>query len=195
MQLAGKFVDDFKTDRKGISPPLPIYLRLLPIVFYLTIFASILLNGLFVVRYSQAIQEREEASKRDQAVQAELAATSKQRSELEGQAKKASDIGSWVEGSRPLQPLVVEIARSIEPGASIEELRLDRDANNPEQIRLSMHLGSDSPGQLDLTLARIADQKFRMFSPQQTLVKGDINYKATMLWQDPARSQTPVPHP
>lgn len=195
MQISGKFVDDFKTDRKGISPPLPIYLRLLPIVFYLTVFASILLNGLFVLRFGQATKERDDANARDTAVQADLATAQKQRTDLEGEAKKASDIGSWVEGSRPLQPLVVDIARSIEAGGSIEELRLDRAAENPAQIRLSMHLGSDSPRQLDLTLAKISERKFRLFSPQQTLVKGDINYKATMLWQDANRAQTQTPPP
>ncbi|CAN5408755.1 hypothetical protein BH09VER1_BH09VER1_09880 [soil metagenome] len=196
MQLAGKFVDDFKTDRKGISPPLPVYLRLLPIVFYLTVFASILLNGLFVVRFGQATKLRDDLIARDRAVQADLTTAKKQRADLEGEAKKASDIGAWVEGSRPLQPLVVDIARSIEPGASIEELRMDRAAENPAQIRLSMHLGSDSPRQLDLTLAKISEQKFRLFSPQQTLVKGDINYKATMLWQDTRTQGTsPIPAP
>lgn len=195
MQLAGKYVDDFKTDRKGISPPLPIYLRLLPIVFYLTIFASILLNGLFVVRFRQATKERDDAIARDAAVQGDLATARKQRTDLEGEAKKASDIGSWVEGSRALQPLVVDIARSIETGGSIEELRLDRATESPAQIRLSLHLGSDSPRQLDLTLAKISERKFRLFSPQQTLVKGDINYKATMLWQDASRTPTANPAP
>jgi len=196
MQIQGKYVDDFKTDRKGISPPLPVYLRLLPIVFYLAIFASILLNGLFVVRYSQATRERDEAIKREAGLQADVATARKQRESLEGEARKASDIGSWVEGSRPLQPLVVEISRSMEAGNLIEELRLDRSAENPAQIKLSLHLGSDSAKQLDLTLAKIGDRKFRLFSPQQTLVKGDITYKATMLWQDNPHSQNnPAPSP
>lgn len=195
MQLSGKYVDDFKTDRKGISPPLPVYLRLLPIVFYLAIFASILLNGLFVVNYGKATRERDDAIKRDAAVQADLKTARKQRDDLEGEARKASDIGSWVEASRPFQPLVVEISRTIEPDNSIEELRLDRAADNPAQIKLSLHLMSDSTKQLDLILAKIADRKFRLFSPQQTLTKGDISYKATMLWQDSNRSQTASPTP
>jgi len=174
MQIFAKSIDDFKTDRKGISPPLPIYLRLVPIVFYLTIAASILLNGLFFVRYSQAGKNREMALIRDKQVQADLAGAQKQRKDLENETKRASDIVAWLDASRPLQPLVVEIARSIEDDSSIVELRLDRDAENPAQIRFSMRLGSDTARQLDVTLAKIAALRFRTFSPQQTMEKGRL---------------------
>jgi len=187
MQIFAKSIDDFKTDRKGISPPLPIYLRLVPIVFYLTIAASILLNGLFFVRYSQAGKNREMALIRDKQVQADLAGAQKQRKDLENETKRASDIVAWLDASRPLQPLVVEIARSIEDDSSIVELRLDRDAENPAQIRFSMRLGSDTARQLDVTLAKIAALRFRTFSPQQTMEKGAIDYKATLIWLDAAR--------
>ena len=40
------------------------------------------------------------------------------RSDLEIDARKASDIVSWVDTTLPLQPLVVEIARSIAPDST-----------------------------------------------------------------------------
>ncbi|HRJ70674.1 MAG TPA: hypothetical protein PLS03_00535 [Terrimicrobiaceae bacterium] len=191
MQIAGKSIDDFKTERKGISPPLPVYLRLVPLVFYLGILATILLNGLFFVGYSQANLAMLASQKRDQELKAALAVTKQKRTELENEAKKASDIVAWIEAARPLQPLIVQIARSMEPGASIIELRLDRNAENPAQILFTLRLSSDSTRQLDLTLAKIADQNFRMFSPQQSLAKGELEYQATLMWQDPARVQVP----
>jgi len=195
MQIFAKSVDDFKTDRKGISPPLPIYLRIVPMVFYLTIAASILLNGLFFVRYSQAGKNREMAMVRDKQVQADLAGARKERKDLENETKRASDIVAWLDASRPLQPLVVEVARSIDDDSSIVELRLDRDAENPAQIRFSMRLGSDTTRQLDVTLAKIAALRFRTFSPQQTMEKGAIDYKATLIWLDAARENAALAAP
>lgn len=190
MQISGKYIDDFKTDRKGISPPLPIYLRVVPILFYLTIVASLVLNGLFLIRYGQAKQDKEAAIVANRKVQDDLRAAKQMRKDLESEAKKASDIASWVEASRPLQPLVVEIARSIEPDASLVDLKLTRDANSPSQIQLAMRLGAETTRQLDLTLTKIGDQHFRAFSPQQSLLKGEIDYKATLLYQDPSRAQS-----
>ncbi|MFZ4681065.1 MAG: hypothetical protein ACOYMS_01070 [Terrimicrobiaceae bacterium] len=189
MLIFAKSIDDFKTDRKGISPPLPIYLRIVPLVFYMTIGASILLNGLFFVRYSQAGRNKEVATLREKNLQADLSAAKSQRKDLENETKRASDIQTWLDASRPLQPLIVAIARSIEMDSSIVELRLDRDSDNPAQIRISMRLGSDTTRQLDLTLAKIADLRFRTFSPQQSLAKGEIDYKATLIWLDAAPEQ------
>ncbi len=192
MQIYAKSIDDFKSDRKGISPPLPIYLRIVPMVFYLTIVASILLNGLFFVRYSQAGKNKEMALLRETKLQADLAAAKDQRKALENETKKASDIQTWLDASRPLQPLIVEIARSIEADSSIVELRLDRDGDNPSQIRLSMRLGTDTARQLDVTLEKISSLRFRTFSPQQTMAKGEIDYKATLIWLD-ATPEPPEP--
>lgn len=186
MQIYAHLIDDFKTDRKGISPPLPIYLRLLPILLYLTIVAAILLNGIFVVRLSQAGSSKDVALERDRRIQGELKKTKESRTALEKEAKKASDIVAWLDASRPLQPLVVAIARSIEAGSSILSLRLDRDAENPAQIRFSIRIASETPRQLDLTLAKIADLRFRAFTPQQTSEKGEFDYSATLIWLDAA---------
>lgn len=189
MQIIAKSIDDFKTDRKGISPPLPIYLRLLPILFYLAIVATILLNGFFFVRFSQAGKSKEVEQVRDQQLQNEIQSTKKLRTDLEKEAKKASDILTWLDASRPLQPLVVEIARSMQPDSSIVELRLERDAENPAQIRFSIRLSSDDTRQLDLTLAKIANLRFRTFSPQQSMTKGEIDYKATLIWLDASQRE------
>jgi len=194
MQIFAKSIDDFKTDRKGMSPPLPIYLRIVPMLFYLTIAASILLNGLFFMRYIQAGKNKETALIRDTQIQADLDGAKKQRQDLESETMRATDIAAWLNASRPLQPLVVEIARSIEDDSSIIELRLDRDADNPTQIRFSMRLSSDSAHQLDVTLKKIAALRFRTFSPQQTMEKGTIDYKATLIWLDANREQSePAP--
>lgn len=190
MQIYARTIDDFKTERKDIAPPLPGYLRLVPMFLYLSIVASILLNALFIARFSQAGQAKDISLKQDRQTLADLDAAKKQRGELETEAKKATDMANWVDASRPLQPLIVEIARSMEPEASLMELRMDRDAENAAQVKLSLRLQTDNARQLDQTLQTIANSRFRTYSPQQSMVKGEVDYKATLLWQDAAREQS-----
>ena len=85
----------------------------------------------------------------------------------------------------PLQPLVVAIVRSMAANSSIVELNLERDAETPSQLRLGLRLNTDSDKQLEDTLEVIRDMHYREFSPTQTRVRGDLDYKASMLWQNP----------
>lgn len=189
MQLHARFIDDFKTERKDIAPPLPPYLRLVPIFFYLAIVASILLNALFLARWSQASQAKEASISQDKATLAELAQVKEKRQKLETEARKATDLANWVEGSRPLQPLIVDIARSMEKDSSIVEMSLERAAENASQIKLGLRLQTANTRQLDLTLQTIANARFRTFSPQQSMERGEVEYKATLFWQDSSRGQ------
>jgi hypothetical protein len=186
MQIYPRVIDDFKTERKDITSPLPAYLRLVPLVLYLTVAAAILLNALFLVLSGQASKVKEDAVKEDRRIAAELEAAKAQRQSLESETKKATDLISWVEASRPLQTLLVEIARSIGEGASLNELNLERSDENPAQILLTLRLRSENPRQLDETLQTISRSQFKMFSPQQSFERGEVEYKATLLWQNPS---------
>jgi len=192
MQIFAKSIDDFKTDRKDIAPPLPPYLQLVPIAFYLSILGTVIFNALFLALYSQAGQAKQNYLRQDKQLLADLDSTKKDRQNLELEAKKATDMATWVDASRPLQPLVVEIARSMGEDANLMELRLDRAAENASQIKLSLRLQTDNAKQLDQTLQTIADNRFRSFSPQQSMVKGEVEYKATLFWQDSNREPASV---
>lgn len=189
MQIYPRVIDDFKTERKDITSPLPPYLRLVPLALYLAVAASILLNALFLVLSGQASKVKETAVAEDRRIASDLEAARVERQSLESETKKATDLIAWVEASRPLQTLLVEIARSIGEGASLNELNLERSEENPSQILLTLRLRSDNPRQLDETLQTISRSQFKMFSPQQSVERGEVEYKATLLWQNSAQNQ------
>jgi cell division protein FtsB len=189
MQIHARFIDDFKTERKDIAPPLPAYLRLVPVLFYVSIVATILLNALFLTQWRQASQAKDASLKQNRDLEAQLEAVKKERQQLEAEAKKATDVASWLDGSRPLQPLIVDIARSMEKDTSIVEMHLERAPENASQIRLGLRLQTANTRQLDQTLQTIANARFRTFSPQQSMDRGEVDYKATLLWQDSSRGQ------
>ena len=189
MQIHARYIDDFKTERKDIAPPLPSYLRLVPMFFYVSIVASILLNALLLARWSQANQAKESSDRQDKEIVAQLNTVKEQRKQLEVEARKATDLANWVEGSRPLQPLIVDIARSMERDSNIVEMQLERAPENASQIKLSLRLQTANTRQLDQTLQTIANARFRTFSPQQSMERGEVEYKATLFWQDSSRGQ------
>ena len=185
MQITERQIDDFKSDRKDIMPPLPMVLRLVPLMFYCSIAVAVILSSIFAIQFQLAVQKRDSYKSSTASLVTQTQDVKSQRTSLEAQIKKATDIQNWVASSRPLQPLLVEIIRSMGPRSSIVDLRLDRETENPSQIKMSLSMNADSTKQLDLTIEKIAILNYRAFSPTQTLGRGILDYKATLMYQDP----------
>lgn len=190
MQLLEHPIDDFKSERKDIMPPLPVVLRLVPLLFYCSIAVAVILSSLFAIQLKLAVQKRDNHKSQTGSIAAQTQEARNERTSLETEINKARDIQSWVAGSRPLQPLIAAITRSMGPSSSIVDLRLDRDADNPSQIKMGLRIGTDSTKQLDITVDKITAMNFRTFSPTQTLGRGELDYKVTLMLQDPLREQT-----
>jgi hypothetical protein len=184
MQITERQIDDFKSDRKDIMPPLPMVLRLVPLLFYCSIAVAVILSSLFGIQFQLAVQKRDTHKASTTSLATQTQDAKNQRTALEAQVKKATDIQNWVAGSRPLEPLLVEITRSMSARSLILDLRLDREADNPSQIRMGLSMGTDSTKQLDLTVEKISSLNYRAFSPTQTLGRGMLDYKATLVYKD-----------
>lgn len=192
MVIEPAVVHDLKTERPDVAPPLPTVLRLVPILFYTVTAGVAVLLAFFALQLRIADSNLAYWQEESNRTRAQLEETKEQRQTVEGSAKRAAEVLSWVEGSRPLQPLVVTIARSIGSASSIEELSLDRDAQSPAQIKMALKLNSDGTRQLNLTLERIAQLNYRTYSAQQQQGRGEMDYRATLLWQDPQRTTAPT---
>ncbi|MEI8388029.1 MAG: hypothetical protein WCG76_10535 [Verrucomicrobiota bacterium] len=185
MQITERQIDDFKSDRKDITPPLPMVLRLVPLLFYCSIAVTVILSSIFAIQFQLAVQKRDSHKTQSASLVTQTQDARNQRTALEAQVKKATDIQNWVAGSRPLEPLLVEITRSMGSRSLILDLRLDREAENPSQIRMGLSMGTDSTKQLDTTVEKISTLNYRAFSPTQTLGRGMLDYKATLVYKDP----------
>jgi hypothetical protein len=192
MQISGAQIDDLKTDRKDIMPPLPMVLRVVPILFYGAIAFSLVVGSSALWNARLATQRRDAILQNITSVKSEIAQTKSSRAALEARIREAADLENWVIASMPLQPLVVGIVRGMAPNSSIVELTLERDAETPSQLKLGLRLNTDSDKQLEQTLELIRSMHYREFSPTQTRVRGDLEYKASLLWQNPyTKNQTP----
>jgi hypothetical protein len=192
MQIFADQIDDLKTDRKDIMPALPMVFRLVPILFYGSVAFLLVIGSLAFWNMRVATQKRDAVKQRISSLQAEIAKTKADRAALESKIREATDLEAWVLASMPLQPLVVSIVRSMDPQSSIVDLKLERDAETPSQLRLGLRLNTNSDQQLEDTLEVIRRMNYREFSPTQTRVRGDLDYRASLLWQNP---HTKVPTP
>lgn len=185
-------VDDFKTERKNITPPLPAVLRLVPILFYTSVLALLILVSVFLMQLKFANDSIAKYKEGLAGVAGEMAQLGTERKKVEGRILRATDVQRWVEGSMPIQPLVVSIARSIGKDANLGGLSLQRDAEAPATMKVGMKVSTTSVAQLEKTTDAIAQENYRPVQPEQSLAEGEINYQATIV---PTRVLTPEPTP
>jgi len=180
-RLPPEIVHDVKTESPDLLPPLPMVLRLIPILFYLSAFGAVLLLVLTFIQIRVGAVELENARQQEREATEDLGRIATERSQLEGRLKRASEIAAWVEGSIPLQPLVASIARSMDERSAINELVLARDRDQPIQIQLSLKMQTPVAEQLETTLAAIRDASFRAFQAEQSQTGTRIEYEVTLV--------------
>jgi cell division protein FtsL len=187
MQVLANEIDDFKTERKDILPPLPQVFRLVPILFYLSLIFVVLISAIAAVHTKVANDRLNDARKRVADLKTEIEGLKTQRSNLEAQIRGAAELEGWVMAAAPIQPLVVAISESMDARlqSTIVELKLERDVESPSQLKLGLRLNTTSEDQLQRTLEAVRSLGFLEFSPTQSMVRGDLDYRATLLWQQP----------
>lgn len=192
MLITALSIDDFKTERKDLMPPLPVVYRIVPIVFYGSIVFLVVVGALAIWHVRVAEGRRNEVESRVSGLKKEIESAKASRSSLEMEIREATDLEGWVLASMPVQPLIVTIIRSMSPTTAIVDLSLERDPETPSQLKLALTMNTDSDKQIEQTLERIRALNYREFSPTQSMVKGNLEYKASLLWRNPSK-ESPSP--
>ena len=177
--------NDIKSERPDVSQGLPPYFRAVPILVYAGVLAAAILGTWFYVGFRNASASKDYWTQEDAKSKAANEKLSGEQKAILEQNQRARDVVAWMEGAQALQPLSVAISRSVAPTVTISELSLTRNSEIPSQIYFSLKLDGAGPDQLDRTLASVKDLSYRAYSAQQTKAKSSLDYKATLIWQNP----------
>ena len=184
MQIDDTTLDDFRSPRQGISPPLPKLFMIVPLFFYSSVAFLGAVGSTASIAAKFSSDEKTVVISQSASVTSEIEKTKIARTALNAEIAEATELESWVLASMPLQPLILEIMRSIGPDDEIVELSIERDAETPSQLRINLTLNTASDKQLEKTIAVINRMNYREFNPTQTRSQGNLDYRASLLWQN-----------
>jgi hypothetical protein len=174
---------DFKSPRNDTSKRLPPIFAVVPILFYVILFGGSYLSVTSYLDYRNATQSRDQW-KQYQTEQEEAKAKFEiEKTQVTQEKWKAEKLAQWVEGTRALQPISVAVARSIPPEISLAEFSLERSAELPQQITLSVRINSGTLEEVGKIQTAITSLNYRAYNSQQ-LKSGDaLDYRSMLVWQ------------
>lgn len=175
---------DLKSQRPEVSHGLPPVYKLVPLAFYLSIVGCSVAMGWFEYERRQTVSETASLQTQAATYQAEVAMLNRERAQIEGLAARATGVAKWVEGALNLQPVCVAVSRAAGGNASINELSLTRNSDLPDQVHLALKMSSADSAVMDATLQGIRKLDFRAYSAQQSTDADQLDYKATLVWQN-----------
>jgi len=183
MERHSHLCHDLKTERPGLSGGMPGIFRIVPLLFYLAIIYGIAVNGYKVYRFQQlrvAISEHEARAEAENLQKNQI--TQKQQQMLD-EINRAEEMAAWLNGARPVQPVVLSICRSFGANSSISQLSLERNPEIPEHTAFLIKINGDANRQLEGTIAALNELNYFPYSSQQVQGENALDYQATLVWR------------
>lgn len=175
---------DFKTPRNDTSKRLPDTFKAVPVLFYLSLLASCYFMTMDYLQYKQAVADKKMhegvKAQHDEATQVQ----EKERLSLTAEATKAELLAKWTEGARNMQPLGVAIARSMPPEVRLSDLTLERSAQVPSNLALSVRINGGSSTEVGLMETSLSRLNYRSLSPQSNKEGDVVEYRSTLVRQE-----------
>lgn len=176
---------DIKTERKDVSGGLPQALKVVPILFYITLASCLGLYIFFEMGRSAASSEVAKWKLMEAKYNAEIASVTQERKGVDAANTYATGVAKWLEGAHNLQPLLVALGRGVGQEATIAEVSLLRNSEIASQIQFSLKMNTEGSSSrvLDQTLEGIRKLDFRAYSAQQQKEGHDLDYNAILVYQ------------
>ncbi len=177
-------IHDLKNDRQNVSGGLPSILKLVPIAFYIGTVLSILLSLYFYFSFKAYKSSAEVMKNRATNATGETQRIQQQDLKIREISTRANQLAQWLEGSRPLQPITVAIARSMAKNSTIAELSLNRNPEIPAHTFMELKVNGGGSQQVQATLDSIYALNYQTYSAQEVKGKNAIDFQATLIYNE-----------
>ncbi|MAS93018.1 MAG: hypothetical protein CMO55_07450 [Verrucomicrobiales bacterium] len=175
-------IHDLKTERQNVSSGLPAAFKLVPILFYLSAAASLILSGFFYLSIKSHEASQQQMQLRVSQATAEKNEYVARQNTIVDKSKRAEGIAKWLEGSHPLQPVTVAIGRSMGKDTTIAELNLNRNPEIPAHTFLQLKIDGGGSEQVEDTLNSINALNYQTYSAQQVKGRNSTDFQATLIF-------------
>jgi hypothetical protein len=174
---------DFKTPRADASKRLPRIYFLVPVLFYVVLLGGLFVSATSYLNYRNAMQQRDQWKEFQAQQEGTTAKLQAQNAAVDVEKKKAEKLAQWIEGTRALQPISVAVARAMPPEISLSELTMERSAELPQQILLSVRINSGTPDDVAKIQSAVASLSYRPYNSQQIKTGETLEYHSMLVWQ------------
>lgn len=175
-------IHDIKTERQNVSEGLPAAYKAVPIAFFVVTATALLLSLYFYLgknAYQITAQEMQHRLGEAEGLKFQHQAT---QQELAAESQRAEGIARWLEGSHPIQPVVVSIGRSMARDSTIAELALDRNPELPAHTLMQLKIDGAGSQQIEDTLSAIYQLNYQTYSAQQVKGRNSTDFQATLIY-------------
>jgi hypothetical protein len=177
---------DLKADRPDLTPPLPTVMVGLPILFYLSLVASVALGILFTLQTRKSRADEQAKISEAVSTRQKLEGLKLEQAEVDAVLAKAKDVEKWVDSTEPLMNVVAAVVNSVKTSNSLHSLRLSRSPEQPDQIQMSLHIANGGTSQRDDTLQSISKIGYQTYRDETATNgkgdgKGDITFSTTLV--------------
>ncbi|HWB06407.1 MAG TPA: hypothetical protein VG796_25510 [Verrucomicrobiales bacterium] len=177
---------DLKPERPDLSPPLPAFLMVLPVLFYLSCVGAVGLGALFTLKTNQAQKDEQRELDSEQDVKRQIMALKQEQKIIDDTHAKAREVEAWMHSTEPLMDVVCAVINSVKKTHTLSSLRLSRTADKPEHIEMRIEINNGGNQQKEDTVQALVKQGYQTFrddliAPNKNDKDGAVTYTATLV--------------
>ena len=177
---------DLKADRPDLSPPLPVVMMLLPVLFYLSAVGSVGFGALCLMKIKQAQSDEQREVDSEQTANRTKTTLVAEQKIIDETHAKAREVETWMKSTQPLMEIVAAVVTSVKPGNTLSSLRLSRSPDKPDHVDMRVEINSGGTIQQQETVQAIIKSNYQTFrddiiSPDKNDRSGAVTYTTTLV--------------
>ena len=177
---------DLKADRPDLSPPLPVVMMLLPVLFYLSAVGSVGFGALCLMKIKQAQSDEQREVDSEQTANRTKTTLVAEQKIIDETHAKAREVETWMKSTQPLMEIVAAVVTSVKPGNTLSSLRLSRSPDKPDHVDMRVEINSGGTIQQQETVQAIIKTNYQTFrddiiSPDKNDRSGAVTYTTTLV--------------
>ena len=182
-------IHDLKPERPDLTPPLPVVMMLLPVLFYVAAVGSVGFGAFSLIKTKQAQADEQRENDGEQTANRTKTTLAAEQKVLDETHTKAKEVETWMKSTQPLMDIVGAVVNSVRTGNTLSSLRLSRSPDKADHVDMRVEINSGGTIQQQETVQAIIKSSYQTFrddiiSPDKNDRSGAVTYTTTLVKSD-----------